>query len=520
MRGFLGGVSVGALVAVCGAAMWSLSTPLPPQVTVSTTQPQKVTPPSADGPAPIETPQGDADLVEAAPTAPQSALTADPSPASDADTQPSARPELSLPGGVAGSGEAVADPKPQAPAVPQTTLDAGKPAPRPEIAGGEASVEVSTAPLPAPVTQNTEPETQTAPAQEDTTVPMSAETASRTADTGGGGTASAPSETIPELGSAPAPSDPPLIAFAPPSAQSTEPDTGSQTTSEDEGPTAQSPQSQEAGEDRNRIADLPTTNGANRSDGSGIGTPVRPLTERDDRQAAPASAMETTPFDRYAVPYDASEGRPLMSIILIDDAQSVGAEALAEFPYPISFAIDPADPRAAEKMAAHRLAGFEVLILADLPREARPQDAETAMEVWLNRVPEVIGVLEGVKTGVQGNRPLADHVSDVARTGGYGLILQNSGLNTVQKMALRDGVPAGVVFRDFDGAGQNPRAMRRFLDQAAFRAGQEGAVIMLGRLRPETISALLLWGLQDRASRVELAPVSASLRANLAEASQ
>jgi uncharacterized protein len=30
-------------------------------------------------------------------------------------------------------------------------------------------------------------------------------------------------------------------------------------------------------------------------------------------------------------------------------------------------------------------------------------------------------------------------------------------------------------------------------------------------LRPDTISALLLWGLQDRASKVTLAPVSAVL---------
>jgi len=34
---------------------------------------------------------------------------------------------------------------------------------------------------------------------------------------------------------------------------------------------------------------------------------------------------------------------------------------------------------------------------------------------------------------------------------------------------------------------------------------------MLGRVRPDTVSALLLWGLQDRASRVALAPISAVL---------
>jgi hypothetical protein len=34
---------------------------------------------------------------------------------------------------------------------------------------------------------------------------------------------------------------------------------------------------------------------------------------------------------------------------------------------------------------------------------------------------------------------------------------------------------------------------------------------MLGRLRPDTVSALLLWGLQDRASDVALVPISAVL---------
>jgi polysaccharide deacetylase 2 family uncharacterized protein YibQ len=71
------------------------------------------------------------------------------------------------------------------------------------------------------------------------------------------------------------------------------------------------------------------------------------------------------------------------------------------------------------------------------------------------------------------------------------------------------------VFRDFDGKGQGATVIRRFLDQAAFRASQEeDGVIMVGRLRPDTISALLLWGLQDRASSVALAPVSAVLNAS------
>jgi len=200
-----------------------------------------------------------------------------------------------------------------------------------------------------------------------------------------------------------------------------------------------------------------------------------------------------------------------MSIVLIDDAEGLGSEALRDFPYPLTFALDPADPQAAEKMARHRAAGVEVMLIADLPAAASAQDAEVSMAVWLKALPETVGILEGTGTGIQGNRALSDQVTAIVGGSGRGLLTQDNGLNTVQKLAARDGVPSAVVFRDFDGAGQSPTVMRRFLDQAAFRAGQEGAVVMLGRLRPDTISALLLWGLQDRASRVALAPVSAVL---------
>ena len=147
----------------------------------------------------------------------------------------------------------------------------------------------------------------------------------------------------------------------------------------------------------------------------------------------------------------------------------------------------------------------------DVPLTATAQDAETALEVGLGVLTESVGVIEGLEEGVQGNRALSDQITAVLRDQGYGFVTQNSGLNTVQKLAAKVGVPSAFVFRDFDGAGQTPTVMRRFLDQAAFRAGQEGGVIMMGRVQPDTISALLLWGLQDRASRVALAPVSAVL---------
>lgn len=262
-----------------------------------------------------------------------------------------------------------------------------------------------------------------------------------------------------------------------------------------------------------------------------IGTPVGTLTDREtgvviNRPGAEESeevseAAETVeedprPIVANSLASDQSEGKPLMSVVLIDDGTSVtagsaGLAALRSFPYPLSFAVDSRLPDAAERVETYREAGFEVLALVDLPEGAQPSDAETAFAATLDRIGPVVGVLEGTESGFQGSRALADQVTDILAQSGHGLVTQDKGLNTMPKLARKAGVPADPVFRDFDSKDQTARVIRRFLDQAAFRAGQEGAVIMLGRLRPDTVSALLLWGLQDRASDVALVPISTVL---------
>ncbi len=268
-----------------------------------------------------------------------------------------------------------------------------------------------------------------------------------------------------------------------------------------------------------RIAALPQIGGEQSSAGTTVGRRIVPLTERDDTEqvddSAAAPAVHGKPIEAFAAEFQNPEDKPLMSIILIDYEGAFGAEALQDFPYPLSFAVSPTDPDAAEKMSRHRSAGFEVLAMADLPKAASAQDAEVSLSVWLDMLPETVGILEGIDSGIQGNRKLADQVAAIAGGTGRGLVTQDNGLNTVQKLAARNGIPASVIFRDFDGAEQSPQTIRRFLDQAAFRAGQEGSVVMLGRLRPETISALLLWGLEDRSDRVALAPISAVLTRGL-----
>ena len=253
-----------------------------------------------------------------------------------------------------------------------------------------------------------------------------------------------------------------------------------------------------------------------------IGTPATSLVDRPapSAQVEAAPSGPDTPFHRNAVAFDDPEGRPRLSIILIDRGDSViDASALQDFPYPLTFAVDAARPDAAEAAARYRDAGFEVMALVDLDPESTPQDVEIAIEASLAAVPDAVAVMEGDATGFQARRDVADQVAAILLDRGYGLVMLPNGLNTAQKLAAKSGVPSATVFRDFDGAGQDPAAIRRFLDQGAFKAGQRDAiegtedesVIMMGRLRPDTISALLLWGLQDRARRVALAPVSAVL---------
>lgn len=244
--------------------------------------------------------------------------------------------------------------------------------------------------------------------------------------------------------------------------------------------------------------------------------PAAPEAEGDAPNVPAAPADPKFPPDAPVVvnaePFLNADALPLMSIVLIDTgAFNIGAEALATFPYPLTFAVDPLREDAVAVMQGYRDAGFEVLAVTDLPADVNPDVAGLTLPPMLDGLPGVVGMLEGTGTGLQGDMQLAEAVLDVVADSHYGLVLRPKGLNAAQSQATGRGLPVATVFRDFDASGQDAAVIRRFLDQAAFRARQQGGVIMVGRVRPATISALLLWGLQDRAGSVALAPISAIL---------
>ena len=262
-----------------------------------------------------------------------------------------------------------------------------------------------------------------------------------------------------------------------------------------------------------------------------IGTPAASLTERSPgnssrlpsigaeqdaaRNATPSVRADTSglpPLQRFAAQVDSDPNLPKMSIVMIDDGTGpLGPDTLEGFPFPVTFAIDPAQPGATDRMAAYRALGYEVAALVALPAAAQPTDVEQILGGAVAAVPEAVALIEAPGGGLQADRGVTEQAASFAADSGHGLVFLPNGLNTAQAIAQREAVPALSILRDFDGEGQDARTKRRFLDGAAFRARQDGAVVMLGRLTPDTLSALVLWGLQDRASSVSMVPVSTLL---------
>ncbi|WP_299924746.1 divergent polysaccharide deacetylase family protein [uncultured Pelagimonas sp.] len=250
---------------------------------------------------------------------------------------------------------------------------------------------------------------------------------------------------------------------------------------------------------------------------SGITTSRLPRLGGDDAPEVDRPLAQTSPLIQFAATPKTTpaEGQPQIAVILIDDkVDTWGPEALKTLPLQVSIAIPPSHPEAAKTAAAYRKLGFEVLAMADIPAGAQPSDVEVTLSGTLQAVPEAIAVLEDPNGGVQSSRAVSDQTTAFLAESGHGLVMMPKGLNTAQQLAAKAGVPSASLFRDMDRDKQDAAAVRRALDQAVFRAKQDGSVVMLGRLHANTISGLIQWGLQDKNASISIVPVSTVLMEN------
>lgn len=233
----------------------------------------------------------------------------------------------------------------------------------------------------------------------------------------------------------------------------------------------------------------------------------------DEAADAPADAetfAEGTPaLVRYAADGSNPQARPEVSVVLMDDGSFAGAvAAVSGVAFPVTVMLNPSTPNVTERMRAYRAAGIEVGVLAALPASATPADVEVFFEAAFATLPETVAVLDAGEAGLQADADVISQAIAALAEDGRGLLTVSRGLNTALRTAEAQGVPTGVIYRNLDGEGQDARVIRRFMDQAAFKARQESGVVLLGQIRGETISALIQWGAANRASQVAMVPIS------------
>ncbi len=256
---------------------------------------------------------------------------------------------------------------------------------------------------------------------------------------------------------------------------------------------------------------------------AGTGEMPRRLLLDSERKAGPAEAAGMTlpaapaPGARamtlQAAAFDNAAGLPLLSVVLIDDPDGgVAREELLDLGFPVTFAIDPTRAGAADTARAYRAAGHEVVMLAAaLAPGGTAQDIEVGMGAARAAVPQALGVLDGTGGDFAGNRPALDALLPSLAEAGMGFLTYPTGLNTGIVAARRSGVPALSTYRTLDDEDEGAAVIARYLDRATFAAVQDGAVVVVGHARRETVTALTAWRAGSRSGEVALAPLSAAL---------
>ncbi len=232
-----------------------------------------------------------------------------------------------------------------------------------------------------------------------------------------------------------------------------------------------------------------------------------------DEAASGADPADAPPIVRYARAFENPEGKPVFSIVLVDSGDpALDRASLAALPFPVTFALDPTLPNVEDLAAPYLAADQEVVMLATaIPQGATAADLEVTFAAHAEALPQAVAVLDLAQGGFQNDRPLATQVVPIVKAQGRGLLTYRQGLNPADQVASREGVRSATVFRMLDAENEPVTAIRRNLDRAAFKAAQDGRVVVVGSTGPGTIAALMEWSLEGRSAGVALAPVTGAL---------
>lgn len=524
IRGFLGGILSGALVSAVGLAVASQLAG-PPRPAPVAAQPAPVTQPEPAREAPAAATQPAPATGTPAPVA-----SAAPPVAPSPEAAPAAGPALPGPETAPASDLAqevakpdAADPAATAPLA--DTVPAGRPAVGAGIAAPDAPGAEAAPPAVAPAGPDTAPAAPAPPAPASAApaeAPPEADTASAAPpDLPGPGVGAAPEgTTAPAPGMAPAVPGPGMTPLPPPGPPGAVIAAAPEAESR---PVLPEPPPAPVVTPPVRSPSLPTITGLPQAAGApapglgggaaGVMTGRLPEVGADPApDAAPAAAG---PFRKNATHFSDHSGKPLFAVILTDTGLSEAErKALAGLALPVAVAVDPTAPDAGAAAAEYRKGGHEVLALATaIPPRATVSDLAVTIQGYETAVPDALGILDLASGGFQTNRGLSQQIVDLVGQAGLGLVTYDRGLNAADQLARAGKIPAAAIFRMLDAQGENAATIGRYLDRAAFKAQQDGAVVVIGSARAETLMALSNWATGERAQTVVLAPVSAVMKA-------
>ena len=236
--------------------------------------------------------------------------------------------------------------------------------------------------------------------------------------------------------------------------------------------------------------------------GSEAGEPGE--TASDQGEDAPTGIAMT---DNAAEWMDA--GLPKIAVVLTGVSQGQELPDLGDLP--VSVVVDALGDGADALIAEVRGAGQEVVLATPLPEGATASDAQVAFETYRPKLAEAVAMIEAAD-GQFRSRDVAEAVVALALDAGLGIVTTTKGLNSVQQLSGPSGAAAATVERDLGEVVDDEGALRRAFDQAAFKAGQEGSVVVTLPATEAALSVLADWSQSSRGKTVAFAPLSAVLR--------
>lgn len=247
---------------------------------------------------------------------------------------------------------------------------------------------------------------------------------------------------------------------------------------------------------------------------SGV-TVLTPGAAKPEPAPEPAPAVEAPPMVRFAAAFANPTAKPVLGIVLLSpDAGAIDPEALSALPFTVTLAIDPLAKGATDLAARARKTGEEVAVLANIaPEGTQPSDLEVNYQAFLQALPEAVALIGHYDAPSALTPQEAEHVAELLKADGRGLITYDHGLNADRHAAQKVGATVASIGRIFTQADVGGAGFARAMDQAAFDARQKGRGMVALPMTPEAVTALMAWAAGPSAAAVAIGPATALMAA-------